>query len=139
MLPDKPRRWLMWQLTNWAQRPTRSGLHARRLLKMNVWKLVAWSASGSGRPFPRSDLADPEALTAALQSGHLGAAALDVFDPEPIPASHPLRAMANVILSPHLASCSVPAVTKLRKAVAHLAVAAVLGQPLANIVNGVHR
>src|SRR5260221_12924177 len=42
----------MWQLTNWAQRPTRSGLHARRLLKMNVWRLVAWSASGSAHNFP---------------------------------------------------------------------------------------
>ena len=37
----------------------------------------------------RGDLADPDALTDALQNGRLGAAALDVFDPEPIPAGHP--------------------------------------------------
>jgi len=85
----------------------------------------------------RGDLADPDGLTAALQSGHLGAAALDVFDPEPIPAGHSIRALPNVILSPHIASCSMPAVTKLRESVAHLALAAVLGQPLPNIVNGV--
>ncbi|MSU35900.1 MAG: C-terminal binding protein [Pedosphaera sp.] len=85
----------------------------------------------------RGDLADPDALTAALQSGHLGAAALDVFDPEPIPENHPLRAMSNVLLSPHIASCSVPAVKKLRESVANLALAAVLGQPLLTVVNGV--
>jgi phosphoglycerate dehydrogenase-like enzyme len=85
----------------------------------------------------RGDLADPDALTAALQSGRLGAAALDVFDPEPIPAGHPIRTMPNVILAPHIASCSMPAVTKLRESVANLAIAAVRGQPLPAIVNGV--
>jgi lactate dehydrogenase-like 2-hydroxyacid dehydrogenase len=48
-----------------------------------------------------------------------------------------LLALQNVILSPHIASCSVPAVKKLRESAAHLAVAAVLGQPLPTIVNGV--
>jgi D-3-phosphoglycerate dehydrogenase len=87
----------------------------------------------------RGDLADPDALTAALQSGHLGAAALDVFDPEPIPTVHPIRTLPNVILAPHIASCSVPAVTKLRESVAHLALAAVRGEALPTIVNGVKR
>jgi len=87
----------------------------------------------------RGDLADPDALTAVLQNGHLGAAALDVFDPEPIPAGHPIRALPNVILAPHIASCSVPAVKKLRESVAHLAVAAVHGEVLPTIVNGVKR
>jgi D-3-phosphoglycerate dehydrogenase len=87
----------------------------------------------------RGDLADPQALTQALQSGHLGAAALDVFDPEPIPESHPIRTQPNVILAPHIASCSVPAVKKLRESVANLALAAVRGEPLLTIVNGVKR
>jgi D-3-phosphoglycerate dehydrogenase len=87
----------------------------------------------------RGDLADPDALTAALQSGHLGAAALDVFDPEPIPVGHAIRALPNVILAPHIASCSMPAVMKLRESVARLAVAAVRGESLPTVVNGVKR
>jgi D-3-phosphoglycerate dehydrogenase len=87
----------------------------------------------------RGDLADPDALIAALESRHLAAAALDVFDPEPIPPDHPIRRLPNVILSPHIASCSVSAVTKLRESVARLALAAVRGEPLSTIVNGVRQ
>jgi D-3-phosphoglycerate dehydrogenase len=87
----------------------------------------------------RGDLADSDALTAALRNGHLGAAALDVFDPEPIPVDHPIRTLPNVVLAPHIASCSVRAVKKLRESVAQLALKAVRGEALPNIVNGVKR
>ena len=46
---------------------------------------------------------DTDALVAALQSGQLGGAGLDVTDPEPLPADHPLWKMDNVIISPHVA------------------------------------
>jgi D-3-phosphoglycerate dehydrogenase / 2-oxoglutarate reductase len=85
----------------------------------------------------RGDLVDSAALTAALESGHLRAAALDVFDPEPIPAGHAVLKMPNVILAPHIASASPAAVKKLRETAAHLALKAVRGEPLPNIVNGV--
>ncbi len=45
-------------------------------------------------------------LVAALSSGHLAAAALDVTDPEPLPASHPLWSMPNVLITPHVAGMS---------------------------------
>ena len=52
----------------------------------------------------RGDLIDTAALVAALQSGHIAGAALDVCDPEPLPAVHPLRSMKQVLLTPHIAS-----------------------------------
>ena len=85
----------------------------------------------------RGDLIDPEALTAALQNGQVSAAALDVFTPEPIPAGHPILAMPNVVLAPHIASASPPAVRKLRQTAASLAAQALRGELPPNVVNGV--
>jgi D-3-phosphoglycerate dehydrogenase len=50
----------------------------------------------------RAGLHDLDALVDALASGHLGAAALDHFDGESIPVDHPLVAMDNVLLAPHI-------------------------------------
>jgi phosphoglycerate dehydrogenase-like enzyme len=45
----------------------------------------------------------------ALQDGTLGGAGLDVTDPEPLPADHPLWACPNLIVSPHVAGAESPA------------------------------
>jgi len=45
---------------------------------------------------------DTDALMSALREGRLGGAALDVTDPEPLPADHPLWSMDNVIITPHV-------------------------------------
>lgn len=49
----------------------------------------------------RGGLADTTALVEALGSGQLSGAVLDVFEEEPLPLSHPLRDMENVIITPH--------------------------------------
>jgi phosphoglycerate dehydrogenase-like enzyme len=50
----------------------------------------------------RGPLIDEPALIAALRSGHIGGAALDVFDAEPLPADHAFRRLPNVVATPHL-------------------------------------
>ena len=55
----------------------------------------------------RGGVVDTEALCRALQEGMIGAAALDVTDPEPLPVSHPLLALSNCLVLPHLGSATV--------------------------------
>jgi phosphoglycerate dehydrogenase-like enzyme len=51
----------------------------------------------------RGALIDTEALVAALRSDQIGGAALDVTDPEPLPAGHPLWDLPNCLITPHTA------------------------------------
>jgi phosphoglycerate dehydrogenase-like enzyme len=50
----------------------------------------------------RGPLVVEDALVAAARDGHVGAAALDVFDQEPLPPDHPFWGMDNVLVSPHM-------------------------------------
>lgn len=55
----------------------------------------------------RGAIVSLEALTQSLAAGELAGAALDVYEVEPLPADHPLWNFPNVILTPHVAACSV--------------------------------
>jgi len=50
----------------------------------------------------RGPIVDESALVEALRARTIGAAALDVFDTEPLPAGHPLRTLDNVLTTPHI-------------------------------------
>ena len=66
-----------------------------------------FSAAKSGAQFinvGRGKSVVTEDLVAALQSGQIAGAALDVTEPEPLPADHPLWQMDNVIITPHVSS-----------------------------------
>jgi phosphoglycerate dehydrogenase-like enzyme len=54
----------------------------------------------------RGAIVDLQDLVAALRAGEIGGAGLDVFETEPLPPDHPLWAMPNVILTPHVAGAS---------------------------------
>jgi D-3-phosphoglycerate dehydrogenase len=51
----------------------------------------------------RAAIVDEEAMIAALKSGHIKHAGLDVFNTEPLPSDHPLTKLPNVTLSAHSA------------------------------------
>lgn len=64
-----------------------------------------WQRTRAGVRFVnvgRGALVDEDALVTALRTGHVAAAALDVFTTEPLPAEHPLWRMPNVLVSPHM-------------------------------------
>jgi D-3-phosphoglycerate dehydrogenase len=89
-------------------------LDAKRLRRVKRGALLVNTARGG--------LIEESSLVEALRSGHIGAAALDVFEVEPLPASHPLRELPNVILTPHAVGHTV----ELQEAIARTAVANVL-------------
>lgn len=83
----------------------------------------------------RGDTVVTEDLTAALQEGTIAGAVLDVCDPEPLPPDHPLLSMANVIVTPHMASDTEEVVRAKEEEVLENVFAAFEGRPLTDCVN----
>ena len=78
----------------------------------------------------RGPLVDHDALALALRSGRLFAAALDVTDPEPLRADHPLVSLPNCLVVPHVGSASRTARDAMALKAADNLLAGVHGEPL---------
>jgi len=81
----------------------------------------------------RGPVVDTEALIAELNSGRI-TAGLDVTDPEPLPAGHPLWSAKNVIITPHVGGDSAAFIPRGRKLVEEQIARFASGQPLLHIV-----
>jgi D-3-phosphoglycerate dehydrogenase / 2-oxoglutarate reductase len=83
----------------------------------------------------RAMLHDTDALVAALQSGHLGGAGLDHFKGENLPTDHPLCAMSNVVLTPHIGGATYDTEANHSKLIADDVVRILRGDKPVNCVN----
>ena len=85
----------------------------------------------------RGGLVDETALVRLLDEGHLAAAALDVYDTEPLPVDDPLRSHPRVLLSPHISGGTLQSRMRILSQVTANLRRAVLGEPVQDVVNGV--
>jgi glyoxylate reductase len=83
----------------------------------------------------RGPVVDSMALVAALKDGVIAGAALDVTDPEPLPADHPLLSLENCLVVPHIASASRATRGKMASMAAANLLAGVAGERLPTPVN----
>ena len=106
---------------------TRHLIDARALSQMRPTAVLVNTARGP--------VVDTDALVDALREGRIRAAALDVTDPEPLPADHPLVTMDRCIVVPHIASASLAARGAMASMAAANLLAGVRGEPLPTPVN----
>ncbi|MFN8650960.1 MAG: phosphoglycerate dehydrogenase [Gemmatimonadales bacterium] len=83
----------------------------------------------------RGGLVDEAALITRLKEGKLAGAAFDVFEQEPLPADHPLRAVPNVVLTPHLGASTEEAQLNVAIEIAEAVKLALLEGDFAGAVN----
>lgn len=82
----------------------------------------------------RGAVVDIDALTDALRANRLHAAALDVTDPEPLPRDHPILALPNVIITPHVGSASVETRRKMAEVSVQNLLLGLAGKPLLHVI-----
>jgi phosphoglycerate dehydrogenase-like enzyme len=91
----------------------------------------------------RGAIVDEDALVGALRSGHLAGAGLDVYEPEPPPADHPLFSLPNTICTTHIGSYTSAGLLKMQVQVCEQVAMALRGERPTNLVNpevwGKHR
>lgn len=83
----------------------------------------------------RGPVVDTDALVQALQEEWIASAALDVTDPEPLPADHPLANLPNCVVVPHLGSATVTARNRMATRAAENLLAGLRGDRLPHCVN----
>ena len=100
---------------------------------MNATRLAAMKDGAALINVARGPVVDTDALIAELNSGRI-TAGLDVTDPEPLPAGHPLWSAKNVIITPHVGGDSAAFIPRGRKLVEEQIARFASGQPLLHIV-----
>ncbi len=83
----------------------------------------------------RGGIVEEKALAAAVSSGHIAGAALDVFENEPLPEDSPLRCNDRIILTPHLGASTVEAMERVAEEVAVQVADILHGRPARHAVN----
>lgn len=83
----------------------------------------------------RGPIVDPNALKNALDKGQIAAAALDVTEPEPLPAGDPLLKTPNLIITPHIGSATRAAREKMADLAVDNLLAALEGRPMPHQAN----
>lgn len=83
----------------------------------------------------RGAVVDHAALYTALQQGTIGGAALDVTEPEPLPASHPLLTLQNCLVIPHLGSATTATRIRMVDMAVENVIAGLRGDRLPHCVN----
>jgi glyoxylate reductase len=83
----------------------------------------------------RGPIVDPDALGRALHDGAIAGAALDVTEPEPLPAGHPLLQAPNLIVTPHVGSATREARERMADLAVENLIAALSGEPMPHGVN----
>src|SRR5215831_895632 len=101
---------------------TRHLINRERLTRMRRSAILINTARGP--------IVETDALVGALRDGVIAGAALDVTDPEPLPADHPLVGMENCLVVPHIASASAATRGKMAEIAARNLIAGLKGEAL---------
>jgi glyoxylate reductase len=110
-----------------ASPETRHLIGAAELARMKPTAYLINAARGS--------VVDEAALVAALRGGQIAGAGLDVFDPEPIAADHPLLALDNCVLMPHVGAATLRTRQRMSELAARNLLAVLAGQSPPACVN----
>lgn len=106
---------------------TRGMINARALGLMKPSAILINTARGP--------VVDSDALYAALKKGEIAYAALDVTDPEPLPADHKLLSLPNCMIVPHIASATLSTRTEMAMIAVRNLLAGLNGEPLPSQAN----